>query len=242
MADYSLLGRGFSVADSLSALGMGQQQRVRNDELQRQAQLREATTAAYDPNTGQYDQRALTNAYAGAGDVQGAMSLQANERQQKLQQFKQAQDQLDLTAQLLGGVRDEASYQAARMQAQQLGLDVSKVPPQYNPQWVETTRTQALSVKDQLAAEQAKWLVVPNGGAVVNVRDPNAIASLNNAPASGGNSPPPPPPGAVADLRSNPQSARQFDEIFGQGAAARVLGGAPSQGGATFPGPVAGSR
>jgi hypothetical protein len=36
------------------------------------------------------------------------------------------------------------------------------------------------------------------------------------------------PPAAVADLKNNPASAHQFDEIFGQGAAARILGG-PTQ-------------
>lgn len=33
------------------------------------------------------------------------------------------------------------------------------------------------------------------------------------------------PPEAIAELRSNPGTAAQFDEIFGQGAAARALGG-----------------
>lgn len=37
-----------------------------------------------------------------------------------------------------------------------------------------------------------------------------------------------PPPQAIEDLRRNPNSAAQFDEIFGQGAAQRALGGAGS--------------
>lgn len=45
-----------------------------------------------------------------------------------------------------------------------------------------------------------------------------------------------PPPEAVAELRANPNTAAQFDEIFGPGAAASVLGGAsPSNGSPTFP-------
>ncbi len=44
-----------------------------------------------------------------------------------------------------------------------------------------------------------------------------------------------PPAEAVQALRSGQGTPAQFDEIFGTGAAARVMGGAPSQGGATFP-------
>lgn len=45
------------------------------------------------------------------------------------------------------------------------------------------------------------------------------------------------PPQAVSELRANPATAAQFDEIFGQGAAAKALGGGQaSPAPATFPG------
>lgn len=45
---------------------------------------------------------------------------------------------------------------------------------------------------------------------------------------------PPPPKEAIEDLRRNPKSAPQFDEIFGQGAAAKALGGASGNTGGNF--------
>ena len=44
-----------------------------------------------------------------------------------------------------------------------------------------------------------------------------------------------PPSGAVEYLRANPSLKAEFDAKYGPGAADRVLGGAPSQGGASFP-------
>lgn len=42
------------------------------------------------------------------------------------------------------------------------------------------------------------------------------------------------PPQAVSDLRANPGTAAQFDEIFGKGAAAKVLGGGVGNGTSGF--------
>lgn len=44
-------------------------------------------------------------------------------------------------------------------------------------------------------------------------------------PSQMGGAPSGPPPEAAAQLKANPASAAQFDEIFGPGASARVLGG-----------------
>lgn len=61
------------------------------------------------------------------------------------------------------------------------------------------------------------------GGPTVNP------ATQQKAPAA-----PPPPKEAIEDLRRNPKSAPQFDEIFGQGAAAKALGGASGNTGGNF--------
>ncbi len=60
-------------------------------------------------------------------------------------------EKLALVGQLLNGVRDQATYDQARMTAQQNGLDVSSMPPQYDPNMVAQKLQQALSVEEQLA-------------------------------------------------------------------------------------------
>jgi hypothetical protein len=64
------------------------------------------------------------------------------------------------------------------------------------------------------------------GGAVAFDRATGGITPLiapGGAPSGGGI-----PQEAIAELRNNPASAAQFDEIFGEGAAAQVLGGGGS--------------
>ena len=60
-------------------------------------------------------------------------------------------DKVGFVGQLLGGVRDQATYDQARVLAEQNGLDVSQMPPQYDPAMVEQKRAQALSMTEQLA-------------------------------------------------------------------------------------------
>lgn len=59
-------------------------------------------------------------------------------------------DKIGAVGQLLGGVRDQGSYDQARAQAQAMGLDVSAMPPQYDPAMVEQKRAQSLSMSQQL--------------------------------------------------------------------------------------------
>jgi hypothetical protein len=194
-ADYGLLGGGFSAANALAALGAGQQQAmqqqrfaVQQEELQRQQQLRAGLQGAYDPTTGQLDRVAARTAYAGAGDVEGAMAVDKQAAAARAAQYKEAVEKVGLTAQLLGGVRDEASFQQARQVAMQNGLDVSGIPQRYDPAWVQQTRTQAMTMAQQLEAEAPKYQVVPEGGTLVNTRDPQALnaVGMSQQPAGQG--------------------------------------------------------
>jgi len=65
-------------------------------------------------------------------------------------QLDQAKTQLDLVGRLLGGVTDENSYQAARIQAQQLGIPLTGVPDRFDPAWVQQQVQSTLTYKDQL--------------------------------------------------------------------------------------------
>lgn len=62
-----------------------------------------------------------------------------------------AMEKLSAVGQIMAGVKDQASYDQARAQAQAMGLDVSQSPPQYDPALVEQKRQQALTMEQQLA-------------------------------------------------------------------------------------------
>lgn len=66
-------------------------------------------------------------------------------------QIANQREKLGLVGQLLNGVKDQATYDQARMTAQQNGLDVSNMPPQYDPAMVAQKLQQALTVDQQLA-------------------------------------------------------------------------------------------
>lgn len=53
-------------------------------------------------------------------------------------------------AQLLSTARDQASYDRARMEAQANGLDVSRMPPQFDPAFVQSKLQESMSIKEQL--------------------------------------------------------------------------------------------
>lgn len=68
-------------------------------------------------------------------------------------QIANALAKIEAVSQVMGGVRDQATYDQARAIAQQNGWDVSQMPAQYDPQLIEQKRQQGMHVKDQL--EQA---------------------------------------------------------------------------------------
>lgn len=245
-ADYGLLGGSFSIANALAAQGAGQQRQMQQRQFQRQEQeyqrqdtFRQQAQAAYDPTTGRFDPAKVRGAYAANGDIGGAVAFDKSQAEQRAAQYKAAVEQVGQTAQLLNGVTDEASYQRARAVAQQQGLDVSKVPPQYDPQWVQTMKSQALTVAQQLQEQRDRWVPIGERG-LLNVSDPNAVTAFQRDQARGVYAGGQRPAQSAAPVRvTSPEQLSQLAPgtqfIAPDGSVRQIPGGAPSQGGATFP-------
>ena len=70
--------------------------------------------------------------------------------------FETQTKQFDRGLQLLSGAKDQRSYEQGLMQATREGLDVSMLPPMYDPQAVQTMSAQLLGAKERLAASVAQ--------------------------------------------------------------------------------------
>lgn len=64
--------------------------------------------------------------------------------------LESASQKLSLVSQLLGGVKDQQTYDLAKQTAQANGLDVSKLPPQYDPQMVQQKLIEGQTVSQQI--------------------------------------------------------------------------------------------
>lgn len=127
---------------------------------------------------------------------------------------------------------------ASRLQNDEIA-QIAQLPPDQQEAALRAAIAEAGMVKELIAMEMPDYMAIPQGGTLVDTRNPGAVRQFGQgAPAPSVA----PPPEAIAELRQNPGTAAQFDEIFGPGAAQRVLGNggqmvAPS---ATFSGGVRG--
>lgn len=101
-----------------------------------------------------FDQNAVVKGIADAGystsayETQNSLQKQAFENEQ--QKWNKIKQQNEMTGQLLNGVVDQATYDAAKAQAQRYGMDISQLPPQYNPAFINQAKQQVLTVQQQL--------------------------------------------------------------------------------------------
>ena len=170
--------------------------------------------------------------------------VETKQAQAGAQQKSQA-EQLQVMGRLLEEVTPETYTQALNV-AQRYGIDISQAPQQYDPNWVGEMRmlTRA-ATKDggqQISGiarelidagykpgtpefETALRGVISNKYASEYVDDAGNMRRRSALDLGGGApSAPSVPPAAISELRANPASATQFDEIFGPGASARILG------------------
>jgi hypothetical protein len=138
-------------------LGMrfGEYQQKRQT-YQREEDTRNALMSAYNPTTGDLDPTKVRGAYAQSGDIKGITDFNKSQVDQRKAQVESAVKQLEVTGQLLGSAVDGNSYTMARQRAAAMGLDVSSVPEQYDPEWVRQTMMQTIEAKDKLTIELRK--------------------------------------------------------------------------------------
>lgn len=109
--------------------------------------------------------------------------------------------------------------------AGQRGIDVPPEYQQYSPAILQATLAEAKEMQTALTAREPKYLSVPEGGGVVNVRDPNAVQQWNSGVQAGGGV----TEGATA---TNPQTGERI--IFRNGQWVPATGGASGNAGGNF--------
>ena len=72
-------------------------------------------------------------------DPRLGIQLQRQQQEAAMKQLEAKRDQIKLGAQIIGALKpqDEASWQRALAVAQQAGIDLTEVPQQYNPEYVQ---------------------------------------------------------------------------------------------------------
>ena len=133
----------------------------------------------------------LAGAYYKAGLIkpaQEAVKFQTEQqkaaREAEKAKYETALKQYEIVGQVLGTVRDQASYDAGRQQLQSMGIPTPNAPPQYDPNVVQQFQQQAMSAKDQVAQKwKAMEYTTPTAAAVLGAetsRSNNAATIANS--------------------------------------------------------------
>lgn len=102
------------------------------------------------PDFGQALERGLSIANLVQQNRAQAQKLEADKNAAMIDKaFKQ----IDITERLLSGVKDQQTYDNAKLQAQKFGLDVSQLPDTYDPTLVDHYRAMTMSAKERLNYE-----------------------------------------------------------------------------------------
>lgn len=88
--------------------------------------------------------------------VKQKLDYEKSSREAEKAQIEGHLQKINALGQIMGGVKDQASYDMARQQAAQIfGPDfVAQIPPQYDPAFIQQKQAEAMTVADQLGQ---KW-------------------------------------------------------------------------------------
>jgi len=119
-----------------------------------------------------------------------------------------------------------AAWDAAIDQGTQMGFDqLAQYKGRYSPDALNAVLAHAGQMKQFLDLTRPQYMTVPEGGMLVNTRDPAALQQTQQGI----------PPEAIDALKKGEGTPEQFDALFGSGAAAKVMGGASGNAGGGFP-------
>lgn len=125
---------------------------------------------------------AARNAYVNAGDIKGhhelatgQAALEKAQREAAAAKLKLVSDKVDLGIKFLSGATDQPTYDAARKAMSDNGIDVSQMPPQFDPAYKQSELMKGIAAKDQLALHFADL-----GGSV------QPVSNLTGAPVGAG--------------------------------------------------------
>lgn len=199
---FQLAGRGVkSVADYDNEASQGRQNKLA--EMMGGMKMDEYTRGVADQNAlrGVYaqfgnDTAANTNALfkAGLGKEAGAYAKSAQDMAKdkaatEKDQLANTHAKLSLGGQLLSSAKDQSSYDAARATAQANGLDVSRMPAQFDPAFVAAKMQESQTLKEQL---EQKWKAMqystPDANAVLSAQTSTSNNAATNATSRANNS------------------------------------------------------
>lgn len=147
---------------------LGQQVRERRDAAEQKNAL---TAYATDPNA--------PGAFEGLAKANPGMAIQARGQQQQAAQQQQEQRRADLPTitRLLEYSTDEGTYQQARATAQQIGIDTSTLPANFDPNW----RNQQLGTLRAIGSPQGQQALSDAGKQAVDAGFQPGTPQFNQA-------------------------------------------------------------